>query len=138
MLAFAQMDAYGQLTALEQFGAIPPNADISGLAAGLQVELDRIGPSSGNRLTFDQIGETLSRVMGLLTGSGFRMPKELVLYFKNLLYLSGFTASVAPDADLLAQIEPILAHFTAKYAGQLSALALERAGGEASVAMAGP
>ena len=61
--------------------------------------------------------------MRVLSESGFRLPKELVLFFKNLLYLTGFTASVAPDADLLSQIEPILAHFSEKYAAELAAFA---------------
>ncbi len=122
MLAFAQMDARGQLLALTGFGALPPDADIDGLAAKLQVELDRINPNTGHRLTYDQIGQTLSSVLRLLTAGRFRVPKELVLFFKNVLYLSSFTASIAPDADLLSQIAPILGHFTAKYADQLAVL----------------
>ena len=46
----------------------------------------------------------------------FRLPKELVLFFKNLLYLTGFTASVAPDADLLGQVGRVLAHFVSSSA----------------------
>jgi ubiquinone biosynthesis protein len=120
MLAFAQMDAAGQLAALEQFGAIPPDADIGALADELRLELDDLDPAAGNRLTFDQLGETLGSVLRILSENGFRLPKELVLFFKNLLYLTGFTASVAPDADLLSHIEPILAHFSAKYADELA------------------
>jgi ubiquinone biosynthesis protein len=123
MLAFAQMDAAGQLRALERFGAIPAGADLEVLAADLQREIDAIDPADGNQLSFDQLGQTLGGVMRVLSASGFRLPKELVLFFKNLLYLTGFTASIAPDADLLSQIEPILAHFMAKYAGEMAAFA---------------
>ncbi|MBV9310539.1 MAG: hypothetical protein JOZ73_06900, partial [Solirubrobacterales bacterium] len=59
-------------------------------------------------------------VLRLLSTSRFRLPKELVLFFKNLLYLSSFTASIAPDADLMSQIAPILAHFMQKYGDQLA------------------
>src|SRR5256885_10119306 len=52
MLAFAQMDAAGQLAALDQFGAIPAGADLDALSAQLQVELDAINPASGASLTF--------------------------------------------------------------------------------------
>jgi ubiquinone biosynthesis protein len=124
MLAFAAMDAAGQLTALEQFGAIPSDVDLGELSARLQVELDAIDPAHGGRLTFDRVGVTLSRVMRILTAARFRLPKELVLFFKNLLYLTGFTAAVAPDADLLSQIGPVLAHFMGKYGEELSALAV--------------
>jgi ubiquinone biosynthesis protein len=121
MLAFAQMDARGQLLALTEFGALPADADIDVLAAELQAELDRINPDTGQGLRFDEVGDTLSTVLRLLSTSRFRLPKELFLFFKNVLYLTSFTASIAPDADLLAQIGPILAHFMAKYGELLPA-----------------
>lgn len=115
LLAFAEMDARAQLVALEPFGAIPPDADIDALAIPLQAEIERIDPRAGNQLTFDQLGEVLGRVLRILSASGFRSPKELVLFFKNLLYLSSFTASVAPEADLLAQVDPVMRYLTSKY-----------------------
>jgi ubiquinone biosynthesis protein len=124
MLAFAQMDAAGQLAALEQFGAIPADADLKALSAELQLALDEIDPGHGATLTFDRVGATLSRVMRILSAAGFRLPKELVLFFKNLLYLTGFTAAVAPDADLLSQVAPILGHFMSKYGEELAAVAV--------------
>jgi len=33
---------------------------------------------------------------------------------------SAFTASVAPDADLLSQVEPVLEHFLRKYGAELA------------------
>ena len=123
LLAFARMDAVGQLRALEQFGAIPAHADLESVAASLQREIDEIDPAAGYQLTFDQLGQTLGGVLRVLSESGFRLPKELVLFFKNLLYLTGFTASVAPDADLLSQIAPILGHFSEKYGDEMAAFA---------------
>jgi ubiquinone biosynthesis protein len=115
VVAFAQMDARAQLDALREFGAIPTSADLAALARDLQVEIDRLDPALGNTLSFDQLGTTIAGILRVLSGAHFRLPKELVLFFKNLLYLSGFTASVAPDADLLAEVQPILEHFVAKY-----------------------
>ncbi|MFI5425795.1 hypothetical protein [Aeromicrobium sp. UC242_57] len=59
-------------------------------------------------MTFDQLGITLGRLLQVLARNGFRMPKDLVLFFKNLLYLSGFAASVAPQADVLEVVQGIL------------------------------
>jgi ubiquinone biosynthesis protein len=127
LLAFAQMDARAQLAALEPFGAIPPGADVETLVAGLQAEIDRIDPRAGNSLTFDQLGEVVGSVLRILSASGFRAPKDLVLFFKNLLYLSSFTASVAPDADLLSQIDPVMRHLTSKYPQAVSEIVLGEA-----------
>ncbi len=120
MFAFAQWDAGGMLNAISAFGGLPPGADTESLAARLQVELDRINPELGERLTYDRVGEALSGTLRVLTQSRYRTPKELVLFFKNLLYLTGFTASIAPDADLLSLIGPILSHFITKYGGLLA------------------
>ncbi len=120
MLAFAQMDAAGQLDALELFGALPDGVDRASLAAELQPELDAINPADGHSLSFDEVGVALSRMLRILTAARFRLPKELVLFFKNLLYLTGFTASVAPDADLLSQVAPVLSHFVGKYGAELA------------------
>jgi len=122
MLAFASMDAAAQLDAIEHFGALPAEADRDELAAQLQEQLDRLPHGS---LTFDRLGENLGAVLRILSAHGFRLPKELVLFFKNLLYLGGFAASVAPEADLLAEIEPALGYFAGKYASEIAALAAD-------------
>ena len=98
----------------------PPGVDRDALAADLQPELDAINPAGGHTLTFDEVGAALSGILRILAAARFRLPKELVLFFKNLLYLTGFTASVAPDADLLSQVEPVPAHFVRKYGAELA------------------
>ncbi|GAA1724909.1 ABC1 kinase family protein [Aeromicrobium alkaliterrae] len=108
LTAWAMSDAEGQIRAMQSFGAIASDADITPLVAELQVELDLLQDRSRGAVTFDQLGITLGRLLQVLARNGFRMPKELVLFFKNLLYLAGFAASVAPDADVLEVVQGIL------------------------------
>ena len=56
----------------------------------------------------------------MLASKGFRLPKELVLFFKNLLYLNGFATALAPDTDLFAQIEPVFTYFLGRYPNELA------------------
>jgi ubiquinone biosynthesis protein len=121
LLAFAAMDARRQLDALEAFGALPAHADREALATELQVVIDDL-PAGG--VTVDALADNLGGVLRILAAYGFQTPKELVLFFKNVLYLSSFTAAIAPDADLLAQIAPVLAYFTDKYGDEMFAMAL--------------
>jgi ubiquinone biosynthesis protein len=121
LLAFSAMDASRQLDALDAFGALPAGADRAVLDAELQAEIDAL-PSGG--VTVAALGENLGSVLRILAAHGFQAPKELVLFFKNVLYLSGFTAAVAPDADLLAQIGPTLAYFMDKYGDDMLAMAV--------------
>ncbi len=46
---------------------------------------------------------------------GFKTPKELVLFSRNLLYLNGFATSLAPGRHMLGELEALLAHMTGKY-----------------------
>lgn len=120
LLAFSAMDAARQLDALDAFGALPLEADRAALAAELQQVIDAL-PASG--LSVAALGENLGGVLRVLAAHGFQAPKELVLFFKNVLYLSGFTAAVAPEADLLAQIGPTLAYFMEKYGDEMLSMA---------------
>ncbi|MGJ9413773.1 ABC1 kinase family protein [Aeromicrobium sp. CF4.19] len=108
LAAWAGGDAAGQIAAMQSFGAIDHDADVTQVVAELQVELDLLADRARGEVTFDQLGITLGRLLQVLARNGFRMPKDLVLFFKNLLYLSGFAASVAPEADVLAVVQEIL------------------------------
>ncbi|MCL8253153.1 AarF/UbiB family protein [Aeromicrobium fastidiosum] len=108
LAAWAGDDARGQIEAMRSFGAIERDADVETLVDELQAELDLLSTRSRGEVTFDQLGITLGRLLQVLARNGFRMPKDLVLFFKNLLYLAGFAASVAPEADVLAVVQDIL------------------------------
>jgi ubiquinone biosynthesis protein len=121
LLAFSAMDAAKQIDALDAFGALPSGADRAALASALQAEIDALPPTG---ITVAALGENLGSVLRILAAHGFQAPQELVLFFKNVLYLSGFTAAVAPDADLLAQIGPTLAYFMEKYGDEMLSMAI--------------
>jgi ubiquinone biosynthesis protein len=110
MLAFATNDTFGQLKAMQKFGAVPKECDIRDLARKLDEEIPT--PES---VTQESLGKVLGAVIRLLAAEGFSLPSSLVLFFKNLLYLNGFSAVVAPNLDLLQEIEPIFNYFNTKY-----------------------
>lgn len=122
LAAFAASDAAGQVEAMRTFGAIPAHADTEKMIADLQVELDVIDSRERGQVTFDQLGITLGRLIVVLANNGFQMPKDLVLFFKNLLYLSGFAATVAPEADVLAVVQEILTELFTSNDASLTAL----------------
>ena len=68
----------------------------------------------------NKLGQALGTIIKVLAQNGFQLPKELVLFFKNLLYLNGFAASLAPDTNLFTQIEPTFTYFVGKYPMELS------------------
>ncbi len=120
LLGFAQRDALAQVGALQSFGAI--QSPSRRLLDELSGELERIEQRSGGDITFERLGESVSAQLSVLARNGFRMPKELVLFFKNLLYLSSFAAALAPDADLFRAIERALGGIDLPREGGLAAL----------------
>ncbi|WP_320669100.1 ABC1 kinase family protein [Patulibacter defluvii] len=118
LIGFAGADARMQVEAMRSFGALAPDSDVDLLVERFQAEIDRLAERSDGAVTFDRLGLTLGRLLGVLAGGGVRIPKELVLFFKNLLYLGDFAASVAPDADVMTVVEQLLRDIFAGPDGQ--------------------
>lgn len=100
LAAFATSDTDGQVDALVAFGAFD-GADLTRLRRELAVEVEALERRDGGEVTYDKLGVTLGRVLRVFAAHRFTMPAELVLFFKNLLYLSSFAAAVGPEVDLL-------------------------------------
>jgi ubiquinone biosynthesis protein len=49
------------------------------------------------------------------------MPKELMLFVKNMMFLDGAIATLAPDLDLFAEIEAIALMFAQKHGERIMA-----------------
>jgi len=124
MLGLGTDDVPLQVRALAGFGALEPGADLDALTRELQELVAARDP--GLQMSQAEIADRLGALIRLLAARGVRVPKDLVLFFKNLLYLNAFAASIAPDVDLLGEIEPIFGYFADKYAEEI---ALARSGG---------
>jgi ubiquinone biosynthesis protein len=61
----------------------------------------------------------VQRVVKALLGYGARLPKELMLYVKNMVFLDGAIARLAPDLDLLAEIAHISMLFAQRHGERL-------------------
>ena len=66
------------------------------------------------------LGEIQTLVKALL-GYGARMPKELMLFVKNMVFLDGAIASLAPDLDLFAEIANISMYFAETHGERIAA-----------------
>jgi ubiquinone biosynthesis protein len=101
-------DIKGQLGALRDLGALPIDTDLDAVIRDLKLEGPPIDPTT---LTPDEmIGEIQQVVKGLLA-YGAKLPKELMLFIKNMVFLDGAIASLAPDLDLFAEIAGISMYF---------------------------
>lgn len=107
-----------QLAAMRDLGALPDDTDLEAVAQDLGLLDEVIDPTT---MTPDQLTEELQRVVKALLGYGARMPKELMLFVKNLVFLDGAIARLAPDLDLFAEIAHVATYFATTHGARLAA-----------------
>ena len=112
MLAATTNNVLGQMEALRDLGALPHDTDLRAVIADLGLDRPPIDPTT---LTGDEMVKEVQRVVKALLGYGARLPKELMLYVKNMVFLDGAIARLAPDLDLLAEIANISMIFATRH-----------------------
>ncbi len=113
LLAGATMnDLNGQLGALIDLGALPGGTDIPTLIKDLHLDGPPIDPLS---ITPEQLLNEMREVVKKLLGYGARLPKELMLFIKDLLFLDAALATLAPDVDIFSEIQHIAEHLATNH-----------------------
>ncbi|MGI9645756.1 MAG: ABC1 kinase family protein [Ilumatobacteraceae bacterium] len=118
LIAGTMNDPMGQLRGLRDLGALPPDTDLDAVAADLGVFDDVVDPTT---MTPEELIKELQRVIKALLAYGARMPKELMLFVKNMVFLDGAIARLAPDIDLFAEITHIATYFASTHGEKLAA-----------------
>jgi ubiquinone biosynthesis protein len=118
MLGAITNDVRVQLAALRDLGALPMDTDLEAVIVDLGLEGPPIDPT---QLTPEEMIHEIQRIVKLLLGYGARMPKELMLYVKNMVFLDGAIARLAPDLDLFAEITNITMYFAQTHGERLFA-----------------
>jgi ubiquinone biosynthesis protein len=111
-------DVRGQLGALCDLGALPPDTDLDAVIADLGLDRPPLDPTE---LSADELVGEIQKTMKALLGMGARMPKELMLFVKNMVFLDAAIASLAPDLDLFAEIAHIADYFARTHGDRIAA-----------------
>ena len=97
-------DIPSQVAALRDLGAFPDDVDVQHVIDILGLDRPPVDPTT---LTPDELVAEMQRSIKTLLGLGARLPKELMLFVKNMMFLDGAIATLAPDLDLFAEVEAI-------------------------------
>ena len=108
MLGATTNDPITQLAALRDLGALPADTDLAQVVKDLRLDQAPVDPTT---LSAEELVGEVQRIVKALLGYGAHMPKELMLYVKNLVFLDGAIARLAPDLDLLGEITNISLYF---------------------------
>jgi ubiquinone biosynthesis protein len=111
-------DIPAQMAALRDLGALPADADIDAMITELGLDGPPIDPT---KLTREEMLGEMQKIIKALLGYGARMPKELMLFVKNMVFLDGAIASLAPDLDLFAEISEISLYFAETHGERIAA-----------------
>jgi ubiquinone biosynthesis protein len=117
MLGATTGDVRGQLAALRDLGALPKDTDLREVIRELRLDQAPVDPTT---LSGEELVHEVQRVVKALLGYGARMPKELMLYVKNMVFLDGAIARLAPDLDIIAEIASVSLYFAQRHGEQIS------------------
>ncbi len=118
MLAGASGDIKGQITAFRDLGALPPDTDIDWVVSELGLDQDAVDPTT---LGQDELLQEIQRVIKSLLAMGAKLPKILMLYVKNLVFLDGAIARLAPDLDLVSEVAELSTHMATTHGATIAA-----------------
>lgn len=116
MLSAATSDIRGQVGALVDLGALPRDTDIDEVIIDLRLD-EPIDPTT---LTGEELVAEVQRIVKALLGYGARMPKELMLFAKNMVFLDGAIARLAPDLNLIEEVSQLSIQFTMRHGERLA------------------
>ncbi len=106
-----------QVEALRDLGALPADSDVEAVIRDLGLDRPAVDPTT---LTADEMVTELREVTKALLGYGARLPKELMLFVKDILFLNGSMATLAPDVDILGEILAVVTYFTERHGDRIA------------------
>ena len=110
-------DIHGQLDALRDLGALPPDTDIDAVIKDLGLDKPVVDPTT---MDADELVNEIQKTIKALLGIGARLPKELMLFIKNMVFLDGAIATLAPDLDIIGEIGNVSMHFATTHGERLA------------------
>ena len=118
MIASTTNDVRGQVAAIRDLGALPDDIDLDQVIVDLGLDGSGIDPT---QLSQQELVEEVNRLVKAMLGYGARMPRELMLFAKNLVFLDGAISTLTPDLDLFAEVTHIAMWFAKRHGNQLAA-----------------
>jgi ubiquinone biosynthesis protein len=112
LMAVTTNDYPTMVRALRSFGSLPPDVDVEDMAATIRSLYE---PFVQNGVVVAQLGDLMDTMIRSMVRYRVRIPRELVLLSKQMLYMEGAAHRLAPEADLLEEQATIYRALMVKY-----------------------
>jgi ubiquinone biosynthesis protein len=117
LMAGTVNDVRMQLGALVQLGALPRETDLDAVIRDLGFDRPAKDPTT---MSADELVAEMRELTKSLLAYGARLPKELMLFVKDLLFCSSAITILAPDVDLLGEVTYIANHFARVHGARIT------------------
>ncbi len=107
IMAGAANDTAGEVAAMRDLGALPAEVDVAAVVHDLGLDRPLVDPTT---LSSEELTTEMRDITRALFGYGAKMPKELMLFVKDMLFLDGAMATMAPNIDVLGEMVKIFTH----------------------------
>lgn len=116
-LTGAVNDIRGQIAAFRDLGALPQDADLDAVMRSLKVDRPVRDPT---KMSPEELTSEIREVTKALLGYGAKLPKPLMLFVKNMIFLDTAVANFAPDLNLFAEMLRIYAWFAERHGDRIA------------------
>lgn len=116
MMTGAANDVRGQLSAFRDLGALAPDADLDELIRVLKIDQPVRDPT---KMSSEELVVEIQEVLRGLLKHGARLPKHLMLYVKNMLFIDSSISRYSPDVNLFAEMAKIYGYFAEKHGARI-------------------
>ncbi len=107
----------GQIAAYKDLGALAADTDVEEVIRELRLDQPVVDPTA---LTSHELAREIQHVTKALLGFGAKLPKPLMLFVKNLIFLDDAVASLAPDINIFSEMIRIYTHFAQAYGDRIA------------------
>ena len=118
MMSSMSSNVTGQVEAIRDLGALPADVDIQQVIVDLGLDGSGVDPM---QLSQSELVDEVNRLVKAMLGYGARMPRELMLFAKNMVFLEGAINTLTPDIDIFAEVQHIAMWFLKRHGNQLAA-----------------
>ena len=106
-----------QVESLRDLGALPKDVNVREVIDELGLEGPPLDPTT---LSPEELTAQIREITKALLGYGAKLPKELMLFIKNMLFLDSSMPRYAPDVDLFTEITNLATYFASKHGDKIA------------------
>ena len=118
VMSTATNDVRGQVAAMSALGALPEDADVDAVIADFHLDQPVVDPTT---MDAEELTREIREMTKTLLGYGARVPKALMLFLKDMLFIDNAMATMAPDVDVLGQMVTILTQLQSAHGARIAA-----------------